>query len=304
MKGRPDLPRGKTRVMDMITSMEAHLLLEGRGLRRSFPSGRRRKPVEALQGVDIQVRSGEVTALLGPNGSGKTTLLHCLLGILSPHGGEARLFGLPPGDPAGLRRTGFLPEEDPPWGNLRGREVLEFTARLHGMGKSEARERAGSLLAELGLEEAGGRKFKGYSKGMARRLGLASALIHDPDLLVLDEPTAGLDPLGSALVLEKLLDCKSRGKGILLASHVFREVEALADQVVVLSKGRAAARGPAMEVLADPGTWELQVKGLDQEGKERLTRLAGELGRIVKSGPALRGLDEVLRLFGREDSAP
>ena len=282
--------------------MRNDLLLEGRGLRRSFPSGRRKRLVEALRGVDIQVRAGEVVALLGPNGSGKTTLLHCLLGILPPQAGEAFLMGAPPGTGDGLRRTGFLPEEDPPWGNLKGREILEFTARLHGLPARTARERARLLLSELGLEEAGERKFRGYSKGMARRLGLASALVHDPDLLVLDEPTAGLDPLGSAKVLEKLLCLKAGNKGILLASHVFREVEALADRVVVLSEGKVAASGPTGEVLADPGTWELQVKGLDREGKERLLRLANELGRVVRSGPALRGLDQVLRRYAREES--
>ncbi len=280
--------------------METHLLLEGIELRRSFSSGRRRRPVEALRGADIQVRRGEVVALLGPNGSGKTTLLHCLLGILQPDGGKALLLGSPAGRPDGLRRTGFLPEEDPPWGNLKGREILEFSGRLHGLDRKTARLRARALLAELGLEEAGERKFRTYSKGMARRLGLASALVHDPDLLVLDEPTAGLDPLGSALVLEKLLALKARNKGILLASHVFREVEALADRVVVLAAGRVAARGPTMEVLADPETWELQVQGLDQEGIARLARLAGELGRVVRSGPALRGLDQVLRRFAGE----
>jgi len=284
--------------------MEASLLLEGRGLRRAFPSRRARKAVRALRGADLQVRAGEVVALLGPNGSGKTTLLHCLLGIVEPEEGEALLFGAPPGRGDGLRRTGFLPEEDPPWGKLKGREILEFTALLHGMDRAAARRRAGELLGELGLSGAGERKFRGYSKGMARRLGLASALVHDPDLLVLDEPTAGLDPLGSALVLEKLLALKERGKGILLASHVFREVEALADRVVVLSRGLVAAQGPAAQVLADPEVWELRVRGLDPAGRERLEGLAARLGEVLRSGPALRGLDEVLRRYSLEDQAP
>jgi len=279
----------------MITPMETPILLEARGLGRVFRAGGALRPVEALRGVDLQVRAGEVTALLGANGSGKTTLLHCLLGILPPTEGRALLFGSPPGRPEDLRRVGFLPEEDPPWGNLRGREVLETTGRLHGLSRREAREKARSLLEEVGLAQAGERRFRTYSKGMARRLGLAAALAADPELLVLDEPTSGLDPLGSARVLERLRAFKEAGRGILLASHLFREVEALADRVVVLHQGRTAAQGPLEEVLADPKTWELQVEGLDQEGRRRLLEEASRLGRVVRWGPAPLGLEEILR---------
>ena len=276
-------------------------LLAATGLAKSFPSGWRRRPVHALSGVDLVVQPGEVVALLGPNGSGKTTLLHALLGVVKPDRGRATLLGRPPRDPRALAQVGFVPEKDPPWGRLTGQEVVRFAGGLHGLSKGEARRLGGILLERLGLAEAAHRSVQGYSKGMGRRLALAAALVHTPRLLILDEPTAGLDPIGSGLVLEMLAAHRGPDRGILLSSHLFHEVEALADRVVILFDGRILAQGPTEEILADPGAWRIEVEGISPAGIAALEELARRQGRLKRSGPALRGLERVLRETIQED---
>lgn len=289
--------------------MQADLVLECRALERSYRTGWTGRRVEALRGVDLAVRPGEAVALLGPNGSGKSTLLHCLLGVLPPGSGLVRLLGSAPGDPAALDRVGFVPERDAPWGRLTGLEALVFTGRLHGLGRAEARKRGTRILSELGLEEAAHRGVRTYSKGMGRRLALAAALVHEPSLVLLDEPTTGLDPLGSGLVLDRLRRLRDQGATLLLASHLFQEVEALADRVVVLLDGRVSADGPADRILGDPERWEIVLSGLGPADLVFLEEAARARGRVLRSGPCRRGLDQVLREAVRarveaEDAGP
>ena len=202
--------------------------------------GRRR--VKALDGVSLEIRRGETVGLIGPNGAGKTTLLSCLLGFLRPDAGTVSIGGLPPDDLAVRARTGYMPERLGFDRDLTGGAFLEQHWRLAGGAPSQGPREAAAAAARVGLEPAVlGRKLAGYSRGMLQRIGLAQAMLRDPDLLFLDEPASGTDPLGIAIVRDRLLEAKARGATIVLNSHQLPEVERVCDRVVFLSGGRVTA---------------------------------------------------------------
>lgn len=218
-------------------------------LHKTFRLGFFRKRVEAVRGVDFEVRQGEVFGLLGPNGAGKTTTLKMLLGLIFPSAGKAQLFGGRPGDRKVMARLGYLPENPYVYSYLRPLEFLDLCGRLNGLPRQERRKRSQELVERVGLAGATDRPIGKFSKGMTQRIGLAQALLHDPELLILDEPMSGLDPIGRKQVRELLIDERKRGKTLIFTSHILSDVERICDRVVILREGRVTHRGALSELL-------------------------------------------------------
>ena len=209
--------------------------------------------VKALSDFSFRLEHGEVFGLLGPNGSGKSTTIKLLLGLNRPTGGAVRLFGEPPTSLAVKRRIGYVPEESLLYRFLNAEETLDFYARLFGLEHAERRRRVDELLDYVGLSDERKRPVAEYSKGMQRRVTIAQSLINDPDLVILDEPTSGMDPLGTADVKELILELRRKGKTVLLSSHQLADVEQVCDRVSILYGGRQQATGTIDEVLAARG---------------------------------------------------
>jgi ABC-2 type transport system ATP-binding protein len=223
----------------------------------------------ALRGLSLAVPRGSVFGFLGPNGAGKTTAVKLLLGLVRPTGGEGMVLGLPLGEPAARRRIGYLPElfRYQEW--LSGREVLEAHAALAGMQRGRRRAAAEEALATVGLSGEGLRRVGAYSKGMQQRLGLAVALLGDPELVVLDEPTSALDPVGRHDVRTIIQDLRAKGTTVFLNSHLLTEIEAVCDEVAVLDHGRVIAQGGLGSLLQAKGV-DVEVEGVSQEEIGRL----------------------------------
>ncbi len=215
--------------------------------------------VQALRGVSLMVQEGEIYGLLGPNGAGKTTLLKCLLGLVRPDSGEAKVLGLPGEDPQARKFVGYLPEDHAFPGHRRAVPVLCFHASLLGLSRTEARDHAAKLLEQMGLSEKRRAKVKAYSKGLRQRLALAQALLGQPKVLILDEPTANLDPLGRKEVKDLLLRLKAEGTAILISSHVLTEIERICDRVAILHQGRLLQEGTVEELTAEKSLEDLFV---------------------------------------------
>jgi ABC-2 type transport system ATP-binding protein len=257
---------------DSIVSVE--------GLTKVFRDFWRRPKVRAVDGVDLEVRRGEIFGLLGPNGSGKSTTIKMLLGLLYPTAGEIRVLGQPPRDVAVKAQIGYLPEESYLYSYLTTREALHFYARLFNLEGAARRERVGQLLDMVGLTHAADRPVGEFSKGMARRVGLAQALINDPRLLMLDEPTSGLDPIGCRQVKDLMLALADRGKTIVLSSHLLADVEDVCDRVAILYNGRIRARGRVSDLLKKRDTVNLSIPApADHEIGDILELLREKTGR-------------------------
>src|SRR5882672_2054610 len=197
----------------------------------------------ALQGLDLEVRAGEVFGFLGPNGAGKTTTMNVLLGFVPPTSGSASLFGIDVRQPIARQRIGYLPELTYYYKFLTAEELLRFYAKIFGLTRAETDNRIANLLKLVELEHAAKRPIKSYSKGMQQRVGLAQSLINNPDLLILDEPTSGLDPLGRMKVREIIQRLKNEGKTVFFSSHELGEVETVCDRVAILHEGRVREEG-------------------------------------------------------------
>ena len=221
--------------------------LELVNLEVQFPA--RGEIVRALQGVSLQVNPGTVFGFLGPNGAGKTTTMHVLLGFVEPTSGSARIFGEDVSKSLARQRIGYLPEHPETYRFLTSRELLRMAGRLFGMGGESLRQRIDELLHMVNLEAAADRRIGTYSRGMMQRVGLAQALINDPDLVILDEPTGGLDPLGRMEVRSIIADLRTRGKTVFFSSHELSEVELVCDHIAILAAGRVVAQGAAQELV-------------------------------------------------------
>ncbi len=207
-----------------------------------------RKKVDALRGTSFQVPRGEIFGLLGPNGAGKTTMIKVLLGVVRKTSGDAYMLGRPAGDRLARRSVGYLPENHRIPRHHTGNTALEYYGRLSGMAYGDIRNRTPELLELVGLKDWGKVSVKNYSKGMQQRLGLAQALMHDPDLLILDEPTDGVDPVGRAEMRQTLRNLKDRRRTILINSHLLQEVELVCDHVAILHKGKLQQAGSISEL--------------------------------------------------------
>jgi ABC-2 type transport system ATP-binding protein len=224
-------------------------VIEVRDLRKTYRDGwLGRKRVEALRGVTLSVQRGEIFGLLGPNGAGKTTLIKVLLGIVRKTGGDVSLLGRSAGDRTSRSKVGYLPEGHRLPRHLTGNTALEYYGGLSGLSAGEVKRRRDELLATVGLAEWGDTGVKKYSKGMLQRLGLAQAMLHDPDLLVLDEPTDGVDPVGRSEIRDVLKRLKSQGKTVFLNSHLLQEIELVCDRVAILVKGEMRKCGDVSEL--------------------------------------------------------
>jgi len=204
----------------------------------------------ALHGLDLTVNAGEVFGFLGPNGAGKTTTMNVLLGFVPPTSGAAYLFGVDVRQPIARQRIGFLPELTYYYKFLTAEEILRFYAKVFGIPRAEADKRIDNLIKLVELEHARKRPLKSYSKGMQQRVGLAQALINNPDLLVLDEPTSGLDPLGRMKVREIIQRLKDEGKTVFFSSHELGEVETVCDRVAIVNQGELKVQGRVDELVA------------------------------------------------------
>lgn len=246
-------------------------------LTKVFKSGFSKKPVEAVRDLSFTVRRGEVYGLIGPNGCGKSTTMKVMLGLLRATQGHARIFGQDSTRVASRQDVGFLPENPYFYKHLSGRETMHFYGRLCGLRGRGLVERSEEVLALAGLTHAAERRVGGYSKGMLQRVGLAQALIHRPRLLILDEPTAGVDPVGSRRIRDLILELKQRGITIVVTSHLLEQIQEVCDRVGIMSNGRMVREGSLQELI----TVETQTQILIEDAKPGL-------------------LDEIRRLITRE----
>jgi len=244
-----------------------------RGLTKVFKDFWGRPKAKAVDDVNFEVRRGEVFGLLGPNGSGKSTTVKLLLGLLYPTKGHIEVFGHSPRHVATKSRIGYLPEESYLYRYLDSRETLDFFGSLFSLSNAERRDRAEQLLEMVGLTQTHTRAVGEFSKGMQRRIGLAQALINDPDLVILDEPTAGLDPIGCREVKDLILALARRGKTVLLSSHLLADVEDVCDRVVIYYGGKIQAMGTLRELLATPDAIRITTPRLSRETMRKVLDL-------------------------------
>src|SRR5208283_5048513 len=244
-----------------------------RGLTKVFKDFWNRPKARAVDNVDFDVRRGEVFGLLGPNGSGKSTTVKLLLGLLNPTRGHIEVFGHSPRHVQTKSRIGYLPEESYLYRYLNSRETLDFFGNLFHLGKGVRDNRAEQLLEMVGLSQVHMRSVGEFSKGMQRRIGLAQALMNDPDLIILDEPTAGLDPIGCREVKDFILALARRGKTVLLSSHLLADVEDVCDRVVIYYGGRIHAQGSLRELLATPDAVRITMPPLGRETMQKVLDL-------------------------------
>ncbi|MBL8827098.1 MAG: ABC transporter ATP-binding protein [Planctomycetaceae bacterium] len=242
-------------------------VIETRNLAKVYRDFWGREKVRALKPLDLNIRKGEIFGLLGPNGSGKTTTIKLLLGLLFPTSGEAFVLGEKASDVTKNERIGYLPEETYLYRFLNAEETLDFYGKLFNIPTQVRRERAKELIVQVGLEKARKRQLKEYSKGMTRRVGLAQALINDPELVVLDEPTTGLDPLGCREMKDLILDLKRRGKTVLMCSHLLADVQDVCDRIAILHQGELKELGRVDELLKLADATEIRTSHLSDEAK-------------------------------------
>ena len=259
------------------------VVVRATGLTKVFKDFWGRPKARAVDNVDFEIRRGEVFGLLGPNGSGKSTTIKLLLGLLYPTKGHITVFGQSPRDVATKARIGYLPEESYLYRFLNPAETLDFFGSLFQIDSAERRRRAEQLIEMVGLNQARSRTIGEFSKGMQRRIGIAQALINDPDLVILDEPTAGLDPLGCREVKDLIRALAQRGKTVILSSHLLSDVEDVCDRAVIYYGGRIQAQGPLHQLLAKPDSVRITAPVLSRETTEKVLNLIrAEVGDTVR----------------------
>jgi ABC-2 type transport system ATP-binding protein len=244
-----------------------------RGLTKVFKDFWNRPKARAVDQVDFEVRRGEVFGLLGPNGSGKSTTVKLILGLLYPTKGHIEVFGHSPRHVATKSRIGYLPEESYLYRYLNSRETLQFFGNLFELSREDRHQRTEQLLEMVGLSQAHLRAVGEFSKGMQRRIGLAQALINDPDLVILDEPTSGLDPIGCREVKDLIVALARRGKTVILSSHLLSDVEDVCDRVVIYYGGKIQAQGSLRDLLAKPDAIQIITPALSRSTMERVLEL-------------------------------
>lgn len=251
------------------------------GLTKVFQDFWGRDKVLAVDHLDLAIYPGEIFGLLGPNGSGKSTTIKMLLGLLYPTSGAARIFGRPPTDTSVKARIGFMPEESYLYRYLNAYETLDYYGRLFKLDRVERHRRTEQLIEMVGLKRAGRRPVGTYSKGMARRIGLAQALINDPDLLILDEPTTGLDPVGTRQIKDVIEILGQRGKTVILCSHLLADVEDVCDRVAIMYGGRRQALGAVDELLQRRDVTEISARHLDEATVKKVQQVIEQAGSQV-----------------------
>jgi ABC-2 type transport system ATP-binding protein len=262
-------------------------VLEVHQLRKTFVRGFLRRHTEAVRGISLAVEGGEIFGFLGPNGAGKTTTIKMLMGLIFPTSGTATLLGQPAGDRRAKARVGYLPENPYFYDYLSVQELLDMVGRLYGVDRVERQRRARRLIDRVGLGHAGRRPLRAYSKGMLQRAGLAQALMGDPDLVVLDEPMSGLDPLGRKEVRDLIFELRDQGKTVFFCTHILADASRLCDRVAIIVRGKLRDVGPLGELL-DPRVDSVDIvwEHDEEEQRARLRAHEGE-HRATSEGEVL-----------------
>jgi ABC-2 type transport system ATP-binding protein len=267
--------------------MTSDVVLEVSQLRKTFQLGLLRKRVEAVRDISFEVRRGEVFGFIGPNGAGKTTSIKMMLQLIFPSGGQVKLFGASTFDPEARQRLGYLPENPYIYAYLKPLEFLDLCGRLTSMSRAKRKSRSEELVNKLGIAHALDRPIGKFSKGMMQRLGFCQALLHEPELLILDEPFSGLDPIGRKDIRDLMLEQKAAGKTMLLTSHVLSDVETLSERVAIVRQGKIVAYG-ALDDLLRPEVRRVEVE---------LSHVSAELrAQLDKAATQVRELDSQITL--------
>jgi ABC-2 type transport system ATP-binding protein len=282
------------------------IVIETRNLTKVYRDFWGRQKVRALKALDLQIRKGEIFGLLGPNGSGKTTTIKLLLGLLFPTSGQALVFGRDATDVTKNERIGYLPEESYLYRFLNAEETLDFYGRLFNMSASVRRHRAARLIKLVGLSSAKRRQLKEYSKGMTRRIGLAQALINDPELILLDEPTTGLDPIGTRAMKDLILELREQGKTVLMCSHLLADVQDVCDRIGILHQGELKELGRVDSLLKVREVTEFRVQGLNHAAREEIKDVIQRHGgELIFDGNPTTTLEELfLKIIAESEAHP
>ena len=284
--------------------MASETIIETRALTKVYRDFWGRQKVRALKGLDLEIKQGEVFGLLGPNGSGKTTTIKLLLGLLFPTSGQALVFGRDATDVGKNQRLGYLPEESYLYKFLDAEETLNFYARLFDMPADVRRERVARLIDQVGLSWAKRRRLKEYSKGMTRRIGLAQALINDPDLILLDEPTTGLDPIGTREMKDMILRLKEQGKTVLMCSHLLADVQDVCDRIAILHQGELKELGRVDSLLKVADVTQIRARGLSDACQTEIrTLIDQDQGELLAMENPTTTLEELFLEIVRDSEA-
>lgn len=285
---------------------DSGVVIETRNLNKIYRDFWGRKKVHALKSLDIEVRRGEIFGLLGPNGSGKSTTIKLILGLLFPTSGRVLVFDKDASETQKNERIGYLPEESYLYRFLNAEETLDFYGRLFNMSAADRKRRVNELIQMVGLQAARQRQLREYSKGMARRVGLAQALINDPDLVLLDEPTTGLDPIGTREMKDLILALRDQGKTVLLCSHQLADVQDVCDRVAILHQGELKELGRVSDLLKVQDITEVHARGLSEEAKQEITEVIRRHGGELQSidNPTATMEDLFLNIVRESEARP
>ena len=276
--------------------MSAPAALGLKEVTKDFVVGLRGVRLRAVDRLTLTIPSGEIFGLLGSNGSGKSTTLKMILGFIAPTSGSCSIFGVPCGRPEARVAVGYMPESPDFYRYLTGRELVVFFGRLAGLSGKHVSDAAANVIEQVGMTSAADRRVGTYSKGMLQRIGLAQAIVHEPKLLILDEPTAGVDPIAASAISQLLLTLKNRGTTIVITSHLFGQIEELCDRVAILDRGRLLVEGRVSELVGadlEPG---LRLASMPRHEREELDRWLSARGFPASDSarPRVR-LDEIFR---------
>lgn len=287
-------------------NLSSDVVIETRNLSKVYRDFWGRQKVRALKALDLEVRRGEIFGLLGPNGSGKSTTIKLLLGLLFPTSGRALVFDRDATDVSKNERIGYLPEESYLYRFLNAEETLDFYGRLFNMSAAKRHERINELISMVGLQGAKRRQLKEYSKGMVRRIGLAQALINDPELILLDEPTTGLDPIGTREMKDLIIRLREQGKTVLMCSHLLADVQDVCDRIAILHQGELKELGRVDSLLKVQDVTQIRAKGLskkaEQEIRDVIQRDGGEL--VAMENPTTTLEELFLNIVRQSEARP
>jgi ABC-2 type transport system ATP-binding protein len=301
-----DLTRTTARGAESAGRVSDEVVIETRNLTKVYRDFWGRQKVRALKALDLQIRRGEIFGLLGPNGSGKTTTIKLLLGLLFPTSGQALVFGRDATEVTKNERIGYMPEESDLYRFLNAEETLDFYGRLFNMSATVRRQRAARLINLVGLGAAKRRQLKEYSKGMKRRIALAQALINDPELILLDEPTIGLDPMLTRKMKDLILELRDQGKTIVMCSHLLADVQDVCDRIGILHQGELRELGRVDSLLKVRDVSEFRVKGLNHAAQEEIKEvIKRHNGELIFAGNPTTTLEELfLKIIAESEAHP
>jgi ABC-2 type transport system ATP-binding protein len=287
-----------------VVPAASDVVIETRNLTKIYRDFWGRQKVRALNALDLQVRRGEIFGLLGPNGSGKSTTIKLLLGLLFPTNGQALVFGKEATEVTKNERIGYLPEESYLYKFLNAEETLDFYGRLFDMPAAVRKQRSEELIEMVGLNWARRRQLREYSKGMTRRIGLAQALINEPELILLDEPTSGLDPIGTREMKDLILKLRDQGKTILMSSHLLPDVQDVCDRIAILHQGELKELGRVDELLTVQNVTQFRATGLNKAAEDEIRAvIARHGGQVLAVENPTMSLEELFLNIVRDSEA-